>query len=129
LLVLVCTFIFGALSYQGLPREANPDVKIPFVTVTTPYPGVSPRDIETLVTIPLENELSGIKYIKNITSTSAEGLSIISLEFEPDVVIEDALQRCRDRVSRAESELPDDAEDTNVQEISFSDMPILLINL
>lgn len=129
LLVLVCTFIFGALSYQGLPREANPDVKIPFVTVTTPYPGVSPRDIETLVTIPLENELSGIKDIKNITSTSAEGLSIISLEFEPDVVIEDALQRCRDRVSRAESELPDDAEDTNVQEISFSDMPILLINL
>lgn len=129
LLLFLCTFIFGTLAYVDLPREANPDVKIPFVTVTTPYPGVSPRDIETLVTIPLENELSGIKDIKAITSTSAEGISIISLEFEPDVVIEDALQRCRDRVSRAERELPDDAEDTNVQEISFSDMPILLINL
>ncbi len=129
MLVLVCIFLFGIVSYAQLPREANPDVKIPFVTVTTPYAGVSPKDIETLVTIPLENELAGIKDIKNITSTSAEGLSIISLEFEPEVVIEDALQRCRDRVSRARPDVPDDADETTVQEISFSDIPIMFINL
>lgn len=129
LLVLVCISLFGWLSYQRLPREASPDVKIPLVTVTTPYPGVSPGDIESLVTVPLENELAGVKDLKTITSTSAEGLSIISLEFEPDVVIEDALQRCRDRVSRAEGDLPDDAEESSVSEFSFSDLPIMLLNL
>lgn len=129
LLGMVCIFLFGLIAYSRLPREASPDVKIPFVTVTTPYPGVSPRDIETLVTIPLENELAGIKDIKNITSTSAEGISIVNLEFEPDVVISDALQRARDRVNRALPELPRDAEDTEVREISFSDFPILLVNL
>lgn len=129
LLVLLCIAIFGWLSYAQLPREAAPDVKIPFVTITTPYPGVSPRDIETLVTIPLENELSGIKDIKAITSVSAEGISIVNLEFEPEAAIEEALQLARDRVSRARSELPEDAEETDVREISFSDMPILMINL
>src|SRR5690606_33432640 len=113
----------------GLPREAAPDVKIPFVTITTPYPGVSPKDIETLVTIPLENELAGIKDIKAITSTSAEGISVINLEFEPEAIIEEALQLARDRVSRARPDLPEDAEETDVREISFSDMPILMINI
>lgn len=129
LLVMFCIFVFGLVSYSQLPRESNPDIKVPLVMVTTPYPGVSPKDIETLVTIPLENELSGVKDLKTITSTSAEGVSIVSLEFEPEIVIEEALQRVRDRVSRAESEIPDDAEDTTVQEISFSDIPIMLIDL
>lgn len=129
LLITLCTFLFGMISYARLPRESSPDVKIPFVMVSTPYVGVSPKDIETLVTIPIENEVSGIKGVKEVSSTSAEGVSIVSLEFEPDVVIEDALQRVRDRVSRAQSKIPEDAEDTTVQEISFSDMPIMLINI
>lgn len=129
LLLSVCITVFGIVSYVMLPRESNPDVKIPVVMVTTPYPGVSPEDIETLVTIPLENELAGVKDLKTISSTSAEGISVVSLEFEPEIVIEDALQLVRDRVSRAESEIPEDAEDTSVQEISFSDIPIMLINL
>lgn len=129
LLLVLCTFLFGAISYARLPRESNPDVDIPFVMVTTPYVGVSPKDIETLVTIPIENEVSGIKGLKEVSSTSAEGVSIVSLEFEPDVVIEEALQRVRDRVSRARAKVPEDAEETTVQEISFSDMPIMLINI
>jgi len=129
LLLLVCTFLLGLVSYAGLPRENNPDVKIPFVMVTTPYPGVSPQDVESLVTIPVEGEVSGIKDLKSVTSISAEGLSTVSLEFEPDVVIAEALQRVRDKVSSAEAKIPKDAEDTIVQEVSFSDMPIMLINI
>ncbi len=129
LLVLACIVIFGATSYAGLPRESNPDVEIPYVTVTTPYPGVSPRDIETLVTIPLENELAGLSDVKVMRSSSAEGLSSISIEFEPETVIEDALQRVRDRVSRARSSLPQEAEDTDVREIAIAEMPIMLVNI
>jgi len=129
LLLLVCTFIFGLVSYSNLPRENNPDVKIPVVMVTTPYIGVSPEDVENLVTIPIENEVAGVKDLKSVASTSAEGISVVSLEFEPEVVIAEALQRVRDKVSTARTKIPEDAEETTVQEISFSDMPIMLINM
>ena len=127
--LIAVIFSFGLISYVGLPREASPDVKIPVVMVTTPYIGVSPEDVESLVTIPIENELAGVKDVKKLSSTSAEGVSIVSLEFEPDVVIEDALQRVRDRVDRAKPRLPEDVEEPEVQEISFSDFPILIVNI
>lgn len=126
--LVFCVVLLGTKIYGELPREANPDVSIPVVTVMTPYIGVSPQDIESLVTIPLENELAGVKDLKHLTSTSYEGLSAVILEFEPEVVIQDALQRVRDRVGRV-STLPDDAEDTIVSEISFSDLPILIVTL
>lgn len=129
LLLSVITLIAGMAAYLGLPRENNPDVKIPFVMVTTPYVGVSPADVESLVTIPIENEVAGVKDLKTVTSTSAEGVSVVSLEFEPEADITDALQRVREKVSTARTKIPDDVEDTLVQEISFSDMPIMLINL
>ncbi len=128
-LTMVCVFVLGSITYAKLPREANPDVSIPFVMVTTAYPGVSPEDIETLLTVPLENELTGVKDLKEMRSTSAEGISMVSLEFEPDVTIEEVLQLVRDRVSRVKPDLPADAEDTDVQEISFADMPIMILTL
>jgi len=129
LLLVLSVTVFGLVSYIGLPREAAPDVKIPVVLVSTPYIGVSPSDIESLVTIPIENELAGVKDLKKMSSTSAEGVSVVSLEFEPDIEIEDALQRVRDRVNRAKPSLPGDAEEPQVQEISFSDVPILLVTI
>ena len=128
-LATLCIVVGGLVTYMFLPREANPDVTIPVVTVTTPYIGVSPEDIETLVTNPLENELAGVKDVKKMTSTSYEGLSAIVIEFEPEVVIADAIQRVRDRVSRARPRLPEDAEDTEVQEISFGDLPIMIVTI
>ncbi|MEM7609318.1 MAG: efflux RND transporter permease subunit, partial [Myxococcota bacterium] len=127
--LVFCTVLLGTKIYAELPREANPDIDIPVVTVTTPYIGVSPEDIESLVTNPLENELAGVKDLKRMTSTSYEGMSVVVLEFEPEAVIQDAIQRVRDRVSRAEPSLPEDAEDTNVAEVSFSDLPVLIVTI
>jgi len=129
LLITFCVFFFGLYTYIELPRESFPDVDIPVVMVSTPYVGVSPEDIESLITVPLEGELSGLKDLKKMTSTSAEGVSLITLEFEPEVVIEDALQRVRDRVSRARTDLPEDAEETNIQEVSISDFPIMIVTI
>ncbi len=129
LLIFACIFLFGLISYVRLPREANPDITVPVVMVTTPYPGVSPKDVESLVTIPIENEVSGVKDLKSITSTSAEGVSLINLEFESDIVIEEALQRVRDRVNRARVDLPADVEETSIEEISFAEFPIMLVNM
>ncbi len=129
LLLTLCVLAFGSLSYATLPREAAPDIDIPMVMVSTPYPGVSPQDIESLLTTPLENELSGIADLKKMSSTSAEGVSLISLEFEPEADLDESLQRVRDRVSAAEAKLPAEAEDTQVNEVSFADFPVLLITL
>ncbi|MEZ4321296.1 MAG: efflux RND transporter permease subunit [Myxococcota bacterium] len=128
-IAVICLFLAGMLSYVTLPRESNPDITIPVVLVSTPYVGVSPEDIEGLITIPLENELAGLRDVKVMKSTSAEGVSIVSIEFEPDVVIEDALQKVRDQVSKAKPKLPEDAEEPGIQEISFSDIPIVLITI
>ncbi|MBL4688161.1 MAG: efflux RND transporter permease subunit [Nannocystaceae bacterium] len=128
-LVALCIFIFGLTNYITLPREASPDVKIPVVMVTTPYVGVSPEDVESLVTNPIESELSGVKDLKKMSSTSAEGISLITLEFEPDAVIEDAIQKVRDRVSRARPDIPQEAEETSIAEVSFSDFPIIIVTI
>jgi len=125
----MAVFVFGVLAWVTLPRESSPDITIPVVIVTTPYVGVSPADIENLVSVPIENELSSLKGIDKLTSTSAEGISIVAVEFEPESNIEDALQRVRDRVSRARPKLPDDVEESSVREVSFSDIPVVLINI
>lgn len=119
----------GALSYQSMPRESFPDVEIPFVVISTVYVGVSGQDIETLVTTPIENELQRVRDVRQMTSTSIDNASIIVLEFEPIVRMDVALQRVRDRVDQARAELPAAAEDPEVAEISFSDFPVLLINM
>ncbi|MBH25094.1 MAG: hypothetical protein CMH57_11690 [Myxococcales bacterium] len=127
--LILMVVVGGFLAYVSLPREAAPDVTIPLVVVSTPYYGVAPADIESLVTQPLERELKGLKDVDEITSSSAEGVSIITVKFQPKVVIDDALQKIREKVDAAEPDLPPDAEDSTITEINFSELPIILVNL
>lgn len=121
--------LLGLVSYGGLPREAAPDLKIPVVLVTVPYPGVSPSDIETLITHELETELKELKNVKVMRSTSAEGAAIVSVEFDPKVEVDEAVRKVREKVEAARPDLPEDAFDPVVQEISFEDFPVLVVNL
>ncbi len=110
-LVLVALIVVaGAYSYVSLPRESAPEVKIPYILVETSYQGVSPEDIESQITNEIENELMGLKGVKEITSTSDEGQSSIMIEFYPDVDIEDALRWVKDKVDIAKAELPIDEQ-------------------
>lgn len=119
----------GLYSYAVLPRESEPEVVIPLIMVTVAYEGVSPEDMETLVTIPIERKLTGISGVKEIRSSSTEGAISIQIEFEPDVDIESALQKVRDKVDQAEQDLPDDADDPSVREINISELPIMYVCL
>ncbi len=121
--------VAGIYSYATLPRESEPDVQIPFVLVTTGYEGVSPKDVESQVTIKIENELTGIKGVKEMTSSSAEGSSVVMMEFQPEIRIEDALQYVRDKVDLAKAELPDEADEPIIKEINVADFPILIISM
>lgn len=128
-ILMMIIVIFGSISYIGLPREAAPSVTIPYVFVTTPYFGVSPSDIENLVTQKIESEVKGIKDIKKIISVSQESFSNVTIEFTPDVKIEDALQKVRDKVSSAKTKMPTDIEEPVINEINFSELPMLYVNL
>ncbi|MBN2592285.1 MAG: efflux RND transporter permease subunit [Sedimentisphaerales bacterium] len=121
--------LLGGYSYVTLPREAAPDIPIPYIMITTTYEGVSPEDMETSVTMKIEKELNGIRGVEEITSSSAEGMSLISVEFTPNVPSEVALQRVRDRVDLAKAELPLDAEEPVIKEINFAELPIMIISL
>jgi len=125
LVVLIC--VVGVHSYLTLPREFTPEVPIPHILISTPYEGASPEEVETQVTVEIENELKGLKGLKEIRSVSAEGISLIDVEFESNVVIEDALQYVRDRVDLARPDLPDLAEEPVIKEFNFSDFPIMTI--
>ncbi len=119
----------GLTSYMSLPRESTPEIKQPYVFVTTVYPGVGAKDVETLVTRPIEQEIDGLEGIKEISSSTQQSVSLIIVEFTSDVEVETALRRVKDRVDLAESELPDDVEDPLVKEFSSSTWPILVIAL
>jgi multidrug efflux pump len=127
-LTIVLT-IGGLLSYLTIPKEATPSIEIPIIIVTTVYPGVSPDDIESLITQHIEQEVQSVNGIKEIRSTSTEGVSTVVIEFDPDVSIEDAYQKVRDKVDIAKPDLPSDVEEPIVQEIDLSEFPILTVNL
>ena len=127
--LMIIIIMSGVYSYVTLPKEAFPDIPIPYVVVSTSYEGVSPEDIESLITLKIEKEMAGVKGSKEITSTSSEGLSSVVVEFFPDVEMEDALQYVKDKVDQARGELPDDAEEPTVTEISFADFPVMTVSI
>jgi len=122
--------IFGLTAYQLLPREASPDVTIPYVFISTTYPGVSPEDIEQSITIPIEKKLKGLENVKRVKSVSLTGASSIVIEFVTGTDIDDALIKVKDKVDLADPDLPTDLEDKpQVFEVNISELPILVLSL
>lgn len=129
MVLMVILFLIGLYSYITLPKEAQPDIAIPYVVVSTVYPGVSPADVENLVTQKIEDELNSIADIKRMTSTTVEGYSNIVMEFDTEVNLDEALQKVREKVDLAKSELPSDVEEPTVSEINLAQFPIMQVNV
>jgi len=127
---VIALTIMGIISYVQVPREGTPDITIPYVFVTAPYEGTAPSEIENLVTIPLEKQFNDLENVKEITSTSSEGLSLTVIEFTPKEDLNNALQRVKDKIDLATPDLPKDLDEPMVEVINFStDVPILTIAL
>ena len=126
----IIIIIFGFMAYESLPREAAPDITIPYIFVMTNYPGVAPEDIEQAITIPIEKKLKGLEAVKQIKSSSTEGTSSIIIEFVAGTDIEDVLSKTKDKVDMAKPDLPADLEeDPEVIEINISELPIIVLSL
>jgi len=121
---------FGIFSYQQMPREAMPEIVIPYIFIQTLYPGNSPVDIENLCTRPIEKELKGLKGVKKVSSASFQDVSTLVVEFNTNVTIKQALQDTKDRVDKAKSELPTDLpSDPYVTDFDLSEFPIMNVNI
>jgi len=126
--LMLIIVVVGIYSYAVLPRESTPDITIPYVLVVTPYEGVASSDIESLITNPIERKLRGLKNVEEVRSVSAEGSSMITVEFLPDVDIDDAIQWVRDKVDQAKQDLPDDLEsDPQILEVNLAEFPVMMV--
>lgn len=123
ILLVVAILAIGIFGYINLPRRLNPEIKIPIVTIVTILPGASPQDVESLVTIPIENKLRSVKGIDTLSSTSRDNASIITMQFLSTVTPDKAKADVQSQVDSI-TDLPDDAKIPTVTAIDFEDQPV-----
>lgn len=117
----------GIYSYTRLNVELTPNIEIPMNMVTTVYPGASPSEIESSVTKPIEDAVSGMEGIKKIVSFSYENVSLIQIELKDGVSPDLALQDCERKVNMIENDLPVDADKPQFQKIDINMFPIMSV--
>lgn len=123
LLLVISILALGIFGYIKLPKRLNPEIKIPIVTVSTALPGASPKDVESLVSIPLENAIGSVEGIDTTTSISISNVSILSIQFFSNVDREKAKNDVQSAIDTV-SNLPSDAKDPQVKLIDFEDQPV-----
>ena len=131
-LLMLFISIGGIFQFLTLPKEQFPDIIIPTIFVQTVYVGNSPKDIENLVTVPIEKQIKGITGAKitKFSSNSQQDFSAITIEFGTNVPTDVALQKVKDAVDKAKSDLPNDlTQAPRVIEISLSEQPIMYVNI
>lgn len=129
ILLIALLSAWGLYSFTSLPRESNPEVKIPIAVVITSYPGASPADVEELVTKKIEAKISGLKDVDTISSNSANSISSVTVEFDAKADLEGSIRQLRDQINSVSNELPSEANEPIVREISFDDTPIWTMSL
>jgi HAE1 family hydrophobic/amphiphilic exporter-1 len=127
--ILLVFIIFGGLAFNKLNLNHMPEVEIPYVTVTTIYPGAGPKEIETLITKKVEDAISTISQIKKIESYNLDGAGITLLEFELTKDVDVANQEVKDKIDQILNQLPSDAKKPIIQKIDINAFPIMDIVL
>ena len=126
---ILLSLVVGAYAYTTLPKEGEPDIEIPALFVSVPFPGISAADSETLLVKPMETELADLDGLKTMTGTAAENYAGVALEFEFGWDKTKILADVRDAMSKAEADFPVGAEQYTINEINFSEFPIIIVNL
>ncbi len=128
-MVMISLVVVGMYSLFAIPKESSPEVVIPIGIVTTVLRGGSGGDVEKLVTDKLEEEIANIENIDKVVSSSQEGVSIITAQFNASADIDASIQDLKDAVDKGKSKLPADADEPNVSKVNFSEQPILIISI
>ena len=115
----------GMFFYSDLPVEMMPEVEYPMITVITTYSGAAPESVEKSITKPIEEALTSVTGVKELTSQSSEGRSRVMLEFDFGTNLDTATNDIRDKLDRVKRNLPDDADTPLIRIFNSSSMPIM----
>lgn len=129
ILLIVALIAAGLYSLVAIPKESSPEVEVPIGIVSTVLPGAAARDVEKLVTKKIEDEVASISNLSKLTSVSGDGSSVITVEFDANANLDEAIADLKDAVDRAKPSLPEDATEPNVIRINFADEPVLIISV
>jgi multidrug efflux pump subunit AcrB len=129
LLVIAGSVLWGTVALVSITKESAPEVQIPVGIVSTVLPGASPDEVERLVTNKIEEKLANLSGLNKLTSSSREGVSIVTAEFRASEDIKESIQKLKDEVDKAKPNLPAEAKDPVVSEVNFVDQPIQIINI
>lgn len=125
LLVFVAIIVIGVFSFLRLPIDQFPEMDPPYISVLTVYPGASASEIETNVTKIIENNLNSVDYLKEITSTTKDNISVVLLELEWGTNLDEIINDVRSYIDMVKDELPDGCTNPFIFKFSSSSMPIL----
>ena len=128
-MIILAILVLGLFSFIKLNVDQFPNVDIPYVTVTTVLPGAGPEQVESDVTKIIEDAVNPIAGVDHISSTSQEGVSIVTIQFKLEVEGEVASQEVREKVSAVRSQLPDNVEEPVIQRFDPSSQPIPCLTL
>src|SRR3954452_15155057 len=131
LTIATLLFLLGAglVAYVTIPKEAEPDIKIPIIYVQLSQRGISPEDSERLLLRPVETQLKSVGNVKEMRSTAFEGGGFVLLEFEAGFDSKSALADVRAKVDQAKHDLPRDVDEPQVLEVNLSLYPVLVVGL
>ncbi len=126
---IAATLVAGGLAYTQLPKEGEPDIDVPALFISVPFPGISAEDAESLLIEPMEDELSDLDGLESMTATATENFAGIVLEFEFGWDATATMAEVRDRMDRAEADFPDGYDRYQIDEFNFSEFPIQIVSL
>jgi multidrug efflux pump len=126
---LIFLLLAGFVAYRTIPKEAEPDVKVPIIYTQLTQRGISPEDSERLLLRPVETKLKSVSNVKEMRATAFEGGGFVLLEFEAGFDSKSALADVRAKVDEAKRDLPRDADEPVVQEVNLSLYPVLVVAL
>lgn len=129
ILLLIVIFTFGSYTYIKMPRESNPDIQIPIISVFVGFPGISVEDSEKLLVLPIENELRSIEGVKELRAFATNDGAHMIIEFRTEYNNKEVLDNVRSKLLNIKSKLPIEAESPIINEIDLSLFPILNVGL
>lgn len=124
-MVILLIIVMGLLSYTRIGVDLLPDISLPIVAVTTVNPGVGPEEIEQQISKPIEDIISSLNGIKKVSSTSSEGISIVTAEFDLGIDADKAASDVREKISSIRSSLPRDILEPIIDKFDPAAAPIL----
>jgi HAE1 family hydrophobic/amphiphilic exporter-1 len=127
--IFLVIILLGFVSFTRLSVDLMPDISYPTVTIVANYANTSPEDMENIITIPIEDAVSGIQGIELITSNSVEGRSVIRLSFAWGTDLTEAVNDIRERMDRILNRLPDDMDKPMIRKFDVSAFPIMMLGV